>query len=118
MRILDPQCATRKPLHILRGSDKTVKCVDWDPRHTSLLCSGGRDGQICVWDLREQRSGQTEDDDEASIRPVLIIPYVHEATPGKPSKKGRTVLAPKSVTSLVYLPESEYQVLSSGAADG
>lgn len=118
VRITDPRSSTRTSLHTLRSGHSTVKCVAWDPSHSNLLISGGRDGQISLWDLRDRRSGQAENDQTSSLKPVLVIPCAHEAVPGKPSKKGRTVLAPKSVTSLVYLQGSEHQILSSGSADG
>lgn len=117
MQITDPRSSDGKALHRLStGHVSTVKCIAWDPTHNDLLVSGGRDGRICLWDLREQH--REDEKQELGTKATLTISYAHEAVPGKPSKKGRMLLAPKSVTSLSYLPYSSNEVLSSGSADG
>lgn len=85
-----------------------MKCLAWDPQHHDLLASGGRDGNICLWDCRLSK-------DEG---PALVISYAHEPSPGKPVKKGRTVLRPKTVTALVYAPGDVHHIISGGAGDG
>lgn len=57
------------------------------------------------------------DVDDDTMKPTIKIPYAHEPAAGKPIKRGRTVLAARGVTSLVYSPTS-YEVVSSGSADG
>lgn len=109
VRITDPRSTTGKPIHdFSEGHRSTVKCLAWDPSHEDMLVSGGRDGNICLWDCRVSESQ----------RPVLVIPHAHEPIPGKPEKKGRIVLRPKTVTSLAYLTDNAFQVISGGAGDG
>lgn len=111
--ITDPSSSTGAVLYQLVGHSHTVKCVAWDPRSNDLLVSGGRDGSICLWDLRAKRRGSN-----VHQRPVLSIPFVHEDVPGKATRKGRVSLTPRSVTSLVYVPDSSHEIISSGASNG
>ncbi|TBU44772.1 WD40 repeat-like protein [Dichomitus squalens] len=115
-----------RTLHILRGHESTVKCLAWDPTSDgNILCAGGRDGSICLWDLRVGE-GSREDLDEvwtASERaPVLTIPRAHEDT-SNPKPKGRsrkiTAAVPhKGITSLVFSDAHPYGIVSSSAFDG
>lgn len=108
--------ANGKTLHILRGHTSTVKTVRWDPQHVSLLSTGGRDGGICVWDLRIAGStihGLT------SHSPVTIIDSAHGQD--KPANRGgRRKLAPtaRTVTSLVYAEGRSEGLISGGSYDG
>ncbi|KAH8106268.1 WD40 repeat-like protein [Cristinia sonorae] len=103
-------------LHQLTGHTGTVKCVSWDPtRAGSVLSTGGRDGNICVWDLRVEAS-------LGECAPVIKITGAHdEQGQAKPrARKGRLAPAPpmRSVTSLVYSPNSPNKLVSSGSVDG
>ncbi|KAL5527271.1 hypothetical protein ACEPAG_6062 [Sanghuangporus baumii] len=111
--ITDPSSSTDVALYHLVGHSHTAKCIAWDPRSNDLLVSGGRDGSICLWDLRAKRKGSN-----GYQRPVLNIPFAHEDVPGKAPRKGRVSLTPRSVTSLVYVPNSSHEIISSGAANG
>ncbi|GBE79403.1 hypothetical protein SCP_0206010 [Sparassis crispa] len=110
-----------KTLHVLRGSSGTVKCIAWDPlKDGTVLCTGGRDGSICVWDLRVSEGRGRDEVETGSIAPVIVIPNAHGA-PSKPKgRKGK--LAPaaplRSITSLVYPEGNPYCVVSSGSFDG
>ncbi|KZT72668.1 WD40 repeat-like protein [Daedalea quercina L-15889] len=121
-------------LHVLHGHAGTVKCVAWDPAYDGdVLCTGGRDGGICVWDLRvgerctstrrRTRSGAGEEAaEDGGLKPVMSIPGAHED--GKPSKaRGRKskvtpAAAMRSITSLVYLEGNPHTLISSGSYDG
>ena len=105
-----------KTLHILRGHTSTVKTVTWDPQHVSLLCTGGRDGGIRVWDLRI--AGSTTRG-LASHSPVTVIDGAH-GEDKRTNKGGRRKLAPtaRTVTSLVYAEGRSERLISSGSFDG
>lgn len=121
VRIINPSRSTSGPLYNLRGHTSTVKCVAWDPSHQDLLASAGRDGSICIWDLRERHKfemNSREMEEETTLLPVLRMPYAHEPIVGKATKKGRTLLAPRSITSLVYSPSCSHEIISSGSYDG
>ncbi|KAJ6539092.1 WD40-repeat-containing domain protein [Mycena capillaripes] len=103
----------------LRGHRSTVKSVSWDPNHPDLLSTGGRDGLICVWDLRvgDNRTGQ----ETTGLLPVLNISAAHEdvGVNGKrKTPKGKYAAAPKTVTGLLYSDANPYQLTSSGSSDG
>lgn len=108
--------ATGKTLHILRGHTSTVKTVTWDPHHVSLLSTGGRDGGICVWDLRI--AGSTTHG-VTSLSPVTVIDGAH-GEDKRTNRGGRRKLAPtaRSVTSLVYSEGRSERLISSGSFDG
>lgn len=119
IRISNPHAWRGESLQTLSEHSSTVKCLAWDPNHNELLASAGRDGCICLWDLRESRrqeDGMDVDDD--ILKPTAKIVYAHEPIAGKPTKRGRTVLASRGVTSLVYSPTSSYEVISGGSGDG
>lgn len=62
---------TRYTVGTLRGHQGTVKCISWDPAHRSLLSTGARDGQVCIWDLRVAENRAAEG--PSGLSPVLTI---------------------------------------------
>ena len=114
--------ATRT-LHILRGHEGTVKSVAWDPNHDGVvLCSGGREGSICLWDLRVGE-GRRDDEASGSLAPVLTIAIAHDRDGKSPKPKGRgrklVAAAPlKSITQVLYTDSHPYGVVSSCSSDG
>ncbi|KAJ3723242.1 WD40-repeat-containing domain protein [Lentinula raphanica] len=92
---------TSQLLHTLEGHVSSVKRAAWHPINDSLLCSGGRDGAICIWDLRLPQN------------PVLKISDAHELPlKGRRSKQH----VPKTVTNLVF--NEDMSLISSGSSDG
>ena len=109
VRITDPQSTSGEPIHDLKGGhSSTVKCLAWSPSHEALLASGGRDGNICLWDCRTSNSEG----------PALTICHAHEPNPGRPERKGRVTLRPRTVTGLAYVPDNTFHIISGGAGDG
>ena len=111
--------SSNRVLHVLYGHESTVKCVAWDPSHDgAVLCSGGRNGSICLWDLRagELRSGS------GSLAPVLTISKAHEGEAKTPKAKGKRMLTKqeplKSITHLLYTDAHPYGIVSSSSYDG
>ena len=118
-RIVDPRANVPEALHILQGHSSTVKCAAWNPSHQYLLATGGRDGNIHVWDLRVGTNMEVDEGEQGPnhLSPVMTIPYTHEAFAGKPTRPKRGVIAAaKSVTSIVYT--REHEIVSSGSNDG
>jgi denticleless len=102
----------------LRGHSSTVKCVQWDPQHSDILCTGGRDGNILVWDLRVSENRQTAigNEEQMILSPVIVIPRAHEDNRSKPGRKGKKLA--RSVTSLTYPEGKPFSIISSGSFDG
>ncbi|KAH9894342.1 WD40 repeat-like protein [Cubamyces lactineus] len=106
-------------LHTLRGHEGTVKTVAWDPsRDGDILCTGGRDGAICLWDLRVgERSVRDE------IVSVLSIPKAHDLE-RKPARsrtsRGKVVAGTPlpAITHLLYTDTHPHGVVSSCSSDG
>ena len=123
IRITSISSSGTNTLHVLRGHEATVKCVAWDPDHDgNVVCSGGREGSICLWDLRvgEARAGA---DEVGALAPVLTIPKAHEGGVKTPKPKGRrgklTAAVPvKSITHLLYTDSHPYGIISSSSFDG
>jgi denticleless len=111
---------TTATTHVLRGHTSTVKCVTWDPNHKDMLSTGGRDGAVCVWDLRVGEGRSADGDGTETLRPVMMIPGAHETagSKGMRKRKGKTVPMAKSVTSLVYPDTEPYGLISGGSFDG
>ena len=106
--------------HVLRGHSRTIKCMAWDPSHTSLLATGGRDGVICLWDLRVAEQRQSEED-IITPSPVMTIYDAHQDTviKSKPKpQKGKRVPTPRTVTSLLYPESQPFGLVSSSSFDG
>ncbi|KAI9507689.1 WD40-repeat-containing domain protein, partial [Russula earlei] len=108
--------ATGKTLHRLRGHNSTVKTVVWDPQQASLLSTGGRDGGICVWDLR--MAGQSSQG-MTSHTSVIVIDSAHgeDKQAGRGGRR-RVVPSARSVTSLMYAEGLSDRLISSGSFDG
>jgi len=108
--------STGKVLHLLRGHSSTVKTVVWDPLHTSLLSTGGRDGGIRVWDLRIAERDAHGPTSHAS---VTVIDSAH-GEDSRTNRGGRKKIAPtaRTVTSLVYAEGRSDRLISSGSFDG
>ena len=114
-------CATTSTItHALGGHSSTIKCMAWDPTHTSLLATGGRDGSICLWDLRVAEKRRTEED-IITPSPVMTIYGAHEDTviKSKPKPlKVKHVSSPRSVTNLLYPESQPFGIVSSSSFDG
>ncbi|KAH9482588.1 Denticleless protein-like protein A [Psilocybe cubensis] len=105
--------------NVLRGHTSTVKCLSWDPSNTSLLATGGRDGAICLWDLRVGE--RVHDTETTASAPVMTIFGAHENTTvkSKPkSRKGKQNPSPRTVTNLLYPGSEPFSIVSSGSFDG
>ncbi|KAJ7873264.1 WD40-repeat-containing domain protein, partial [Mycena olivaceomarginata] len=103
-------------VYSLRGHEGTVKCISWDPSHPDLLSTGGRDGLVCIWDLRvsEHRLGQ-------GLLPVLNISAAHEdvgANGKRKTSRAKNAPMPKSVTGLLVSDANPYHLISSGSTSG
>ncbi|THH17614.1 hypothetical protein EW146_g3230 [Bondarzewia mesenterica] len=111
---------TSRTLQILRGHTSTVKSVAWDPSNPDMLSTGGRDGAICLWDLRVQEMRQGAEDGIDVLAPVLRIAGAGGGEAHK-SRRGKATMAcsaARSVPSLVY-PEGEFfGLISSSSFDG
>ncbi|KAI0091862.1 WD40-repeat-containing domain protein [Irpex rosettiformis] len=88
----------------------TVKCVAWDPtRAGDVICSGSRDGMICVWDLRLGYD----------MKPVIVIPKSHDTERKVLPRKGKLTAPPaRGVTSLLFADHGPPSLISSGSYDG
>lgn len=44
--------------HVLRGGhgDRNARTLSWSPVHQNILCSGGADGRVVLWDVRMAKS--------------------------------------------------------------
>lgn len=99
----------------LAGHTQSVKCVTWEPENGNLLCSGGRDGTILVWDLRVGEKWR-ESTDHEELGPCLVIPQAHKDVGTRCTPNGRKVA--RSITNLIYPTGKPYSIISSGAFDG
>ncbi|KAI9012921.1 WD40-repeat-containing domain protein [Gaertneriomyces semiglobifer] len=83
----------------------------------NVFAAAGRDGKICVWDMR--MVGQRAVTGELWQKPVLILPAAHAptATTSRSSRKSvGAVSQNQSVTSLRYIDATT--LISCGAGDG
>ncbi|RPD61859.1 WD40 repeat-like protein [Lentinus tigrinus ALCF2SS1-7] len=126
IRVTSVASSTRsaaQTLNVLRGHEGTVKSVAWDPNYDgAVLCSGGREGSICLWDLRVGE-GRRDGEGTDVLTPVLTIAKAHESDVKSPKPKGRgrklTTAAPlKSITQVLYTDSHPYGVVSSCSSDG
>ena len=79
-----------------------------------MLSTSGRDGVICLWDMRAQGQRSSESGIDV-LTPVLRIPCA-----GGHVVKARRATAPvmKSVTSVLYLDGDPFGLTSSSSFDG
>jgi len=102
-------------LTTLAGHTQSVKCVAWEPENGNVLCSGGRDGSILVWDLRVGESRRASMG-HGELGPSLVIPQAHKNVGSRCTPNGRKVA--RSITSLTYATGKPYSIISSGSFDG
>ena len=102
-------------LTTLAGHTQSVKCIAWDPENGNVLCSGGRDGSILVWDLRVGEKWKPSTD-RRELGPSLIMPQAHKDIGTRCTPNGRKVA--RSITSLTYAVGNSHSIISSGAFDG
>ncbi|EMD41110.1 hypothetical protein CERSUDRAFT_80754 [Gelatoporia subvermispora B] len=112
-----------RTLNVLRGQCSTVKCIAWDPSRNDLICTGGRGGTICLWDLRvgEGRPGMMTSithDEPGAVAPMLVIPAAHDDLALRSKRRSKKSASPPSVTSLLYSAHQPHCLISSGSADG
>ncbi|NWR58784.1 DTL protein, partial [Bucorvus abyssinicus] len=107
-------------LGICKGHQCSLKSVAFSRFQKAVFCTGGRDGNIMVWDTRCNKK-------DGFYRQVNQISGAHNVvdkqTPSKPKKKRQNLrgLAPlvdfqQSVT--VVLLQDEHILISAGAVDG
>ncbi|KAF1580619.1 hypothetical protein FQV11_0013083, partial [Eudyptes moseleyi] len=107
-------------LGICKGHQCSLKSVAFSKFEKAVFCTGGRDGNIMVWDTRCNKK-------DGFYRQVNQISGAHNVvdkqTPSKPKKKRQNLrgLAPlvdfqQSVT--VVLLQDEHTLISAGAVDG
>jgi len=101
-------------LTTLAGHTQSVKCVAWEPENGNVLCSGGRDGSVLVWDLRVGESRRASMG-RGEIGPSLVIPQAHKDVGSRCTPNGRKVA--RSITSLTYAIGRPYSIISSGSFD-
>ena len=97
--------ATQAEVRCFRGHRASVKAISTLDANT--FASGGREGDICVWDDRL-----------AEPRPSLVVSNAHEvAPPGGKRKRGTGVSAGvQSVSCVCFLDDAK--LASAGASDG
>uniref|UniRef100_A0A8D2PQB3 Denticleless E3 ubiquitin protein ligase homolog n=1 Tax=Zosterops lateralis melanops TaxID=1220523 RepID=A0A8D2PQB3_ZOSLA len=107
-------------LGVCKGHQCSLKSVAFSRFEKAVFCTGGRDGNIMVWDTRCNKK-------DGFYRQVNQISGAHNVvdkqTPSKPKKKRQSLrgLAPlvdfqQSVT--VVLLQDEHTLISAGAVDG
>ncbi|KAG6880431.1 hypothetical protein C0992_000033 [Termitomyces sp. T32_za158] len=105
-----------KVMYALHAHTSTVKCAAWDPNNANLLSTGGRDGTICLWDLRIP--GTDGEDGPTVLKPVMTILGAHEESTPKARRRGKKAFASRSITSVLYPETGTYGLVSSGSFDG
>ncbi|EPQ59580.1 WD40 repeat-like protein [Gloeophyllum trabeum ATCC 11539] len=119
--------ATCKTLYTLQKHSGTVKCNAWDPRQEQVLSTGGRDGRICIWDLRiSARTKQKiylPGESGSFLKPVMEIMTAHGGSSLKETgkRKGKSSAQQsgvRSVTNILYPEVDPYGFVSSGSFDG
>lgn len=88
--------------------------MNWDPSHTNLLSTGGRDGKVCIWDLRV--ASKAIGDGVEMMSPVITIDDAHGIDPKGRGRKTQPLA--RSITSLLYPEDGLYGLISSGSFDG
>lgn len=90
-----------KTMAILSGHSGAVKCVGWSVTNPGIVYTGGRDGEILLWDLRVSETGR-------------IINRMKEA----PSKRSKGDGTTKSVTAIIQATGGQRELISASSYDG
>jgi denticleless len=106
---------TQQLLSILDGHTSTVKCVAWDPAHRDLLTTGGRDGMLCLYDMRV--NNMSDEDEIAARSAVITITAAHGQEKVSGGRRKVRPL-PRGVTNILYPDDRPHGLVSSGSFDG
>ncbi|KAG9344645.1 hypothetical protein JZ751_010330 [Albula glossodonta] len=107
-------------LGTFKGHLCSLKSVAFSRQKTAVFCTGGRDGNIMIWDTRCTKK-------DGFYRQVKQISGAHNKTDrNTPSKVKRKRLQPKGMAPMVDTQQSvtvvlfqdEHTLISSGAVDG
>ncbi|KAG9027705.1 hypothetical protein FRB95_007437 [Tulasnella sp. JGI-2019a] len=101
-----------------KAHKSSAKQLQWDPYNPNLLASAGRDGSICLWDLREHSTLDDDLEEHAyTHKPIGTIPRAHaEKKKGQFAKFGSP--AAPSITSILYGQQGDGKLYSSCSANG
>ncbi|OJA09931.1 hypothetical protein AZE42_04888 [Rhizopogon vesiculosus] len=108
---------TQQLLSILDGHTSTVKCVAWDPTHRDLLSTCGRDGMLCLYDLRVNNLSNEDNSEIPTRSPVITITAAHGQEKAQGGRQKIRPL-PRGITNIVYPNDRPHGVVSSGSFDG
>ncbi|KAG2370070.1 WD40-repeat-containing domain protein [Suillus spraguei] len=107
---------TQQLLSILDGHTSTVKCVAWDPVHRDLLTTGGRDGMLCLYDLRV--NNLSDEDEIAARSAVITIAAAHGQDKVSGCGRHKIRALPRGITNILYPDDRPHGLVSSGSFDG
>ncbi|XP_076046240.1 WD40 domain-containing protein denticleless [Oratosquilla oratoria] len=103
-----------KNIHSLEGHCRSIKTVHVNPYDPCVLATGGRDGNVIIWDMRCQPSHIA--DEIAPAHPTNIGKSAPSPGFGRRSAHSGGSLANNSVTAVLF--QDEYTLVSAGASDG
>eukprot|EP00808_Paulinella_micropora_P024693 g1285.t1 len=108
--------ATENCLYTLRGHQGSVKAVSVQ-EGGNVLCTGSRDGDVRVWDLRQgDLSSPSPDTEEGrSVKPAMIFSQIHKGAAAKHKRKRSWI--PQSVTCVQFLGHDRV-IATAGASEG
>ncbi|KAG1718237.1 WD40-repeat-containing domain protein [Suillus occidentalis] len=106
---------TQQLLSILDGHTSTVKCVAWDPTHRDLLTTGGRDGMLCLYDMRVNN---LSDEDEIAARSAVITITAAHGQDKVSGGRRKIRPLPRGITNILYPDDRPHGLVSSGSFDG
>ena len=116
--IIDVQTQTTK--FILSGHRSTVKQVLFNPDNPSLLMSGGRDGQIALWDVRAAPQVMSSEPSKSGscqyLSRIDSFNFAHGLTATATRQRNKPEPPPVSITSLLY--KRNGMLVSASAANG
>lgn len=107
-RLWDVQ--TAQTLAVAKGHTGSIKSVAAREDEAHLVATGGRDGQIMLWDMR---AGTLE----RALSPVVRIAQAHDPNRTWGRRKRARAESHKSVTAVHFLPW-DHALASAGASDG
>lgn len=113
IRAWDPEA--QRSVSTFRGHVGSPKSLSANWHQPELFVSGGRDGNILLWDTRCPAHGKV-----SSIRPVSVIRDAHEIAHGSKGRKAKVRAKEdlkRSVTAVHCLKDATL-IASAGASDG
>lgn len=114
-RLWDVSSESIKEIDTFNAHTRSVKTVAFRPEDKAVFATGGRDGNIMLWDIRATRNGPRKPDNCIANGHIFGADKKRRTTNNK-KRRGEASSRTESITGLTF--QDEINLISGAAGDG